>query len=105
MVVVAVAMAFCANFDMDEGMTRQLIEHMIKKTDAGCDIGEARSIEVETDFDVRLLSLACDCALAHGDFEALSCVCAGVIARRAPLGHLSFDDTDAAPRWCGFRDA
>src|ERR1700733_12060029 len=72
MMIVDVAVALGANGDVDKGMTRQLIEHMIEKADAGCNIGKARPIEVEADFDARLLGLACDCALAHGDFFASS---------------------------------
>ena len=72
MMIVDVAVALGPNFDVDKGMTRQLIEHMIEKADAGRDIGKARSIEVEADLDARLLGLACDCALAHGDFFASS---------------------------------
>jgi hypothetical protein len=53
-------------------MTRQLIEHMIKKTHASRNIGNAGPIEVETDLDARLLRLAYDCALAHGVFFASS---------------------------------
>jgi hypothetical protein len=72
MVIIDMAVALSPNFDVDKGMTRQLIEHMIEETNAGCNIGKARPIEVEADFDGRLLRLAYDCALAHGDFEALS---------------------------------
>jgi hypothetical protein len=100
-----VAIALGPNFDVDKGMARQLIEHMIEETNAGCNIGKARPIEVEADLDACLIRLAYDCALAHGDFEALSCFCAGVIARRAALGHLSFDDKGAASRSRRLRDA
>src|ERR1700727_79014 len=72
MMIVDVAVALGPNGDVDERMTRQLIEHMIEKADAGRDVGDARSIEVEADFDARFLGLACDCALAHGDFFASS---------------------------------
>jgi hypothetical protein len=71
-VVIDVAIALGANFDIHEGVTGQLIEHMIKKAHASRDIGETRPIEVEADLDVCLLSFACDCALAHGDFFASS---------------------------------
>ncbi len=87
MMIVDVAVALGANFDVDKGMTRQLIEHMIEKADAGRNIGKTRSVEIEADLDARFFGLACDCALAHGDFKALSCVARGVIARRAALGH------------------
>ena len=48
-------------------MTRKLIEHMVEKADAGRDVGEARPVQIEADLDGRLLGLACDRALAHGD--------------------------------------
>jgi hypothetical protein len=38
---------------------------MVKKTNAGCNIGKARPIEVESDLNARFLGLACDCAFAH----------------------------------------
>jgi hypothetical protein len=46
MMIVDVAIALGPNFDVDKGMTRQLIEHMIEETNAGCNIGKARPIEV-----------------------------------------------------------
>jgi hypothetical protein len=77
MVVIDMAVALGQNLDVDKGMARQLIEHMIEETNAGCNIGKARPIEVEADFDARLLRLACDCALAHGDSKALNCFARG----------------------------
>src|SRR5271170_1088787 len=74
-------------------MTRQLIEHMIEETNPGCNIGKARPIEVEADLDARLIRLAYDCALAHGDFLCLKPLSAAVIASHAPIGHRSFDKT------------
>jgi hypothetical protein len=75
--IVDVAVPLGPNCDVDKGMTRQLIEHMIEKADAGCNIGKARPIKVEGDLDARFLGLTYDCALAHGDFEALSCFARG----------------------------
>src|ERR1700722_5971109 len=72
MVIVDVAIALGTNFDVDKGMPRQLVEHMIEETNPGCNIGKARPIEVEANLDARLIRLACDCALAHRDLEALS---------------------------------
>jgi hypothetical protein len=77
MMIVDVAIALGSNFHVDKGMARQLIEHMIEETNPGCNIGKARPIEVEADLDARLIRLACDCALAHGDLEALSCFARG----------------------------
>ena len=86
-VIVDVAVALGPNGEVDEGMTRQLIEHMIEKADAGRDVGNARPVEIEADLDARLLGLAYDCALAHGDSEASRSLCAGVIASPVALGH------------------
>src|SRR5208282_3970938 len=66
-VIVDVAVARSANSEVDEGMTRELIEHVIEEADAGRDVGRARSVEVDADLDARLRGLAYDCALAHGD--------------------------------------
>jgi hypothetical protein len=78
--VVDVAIALGTNLDVDEGMTRQLIKHMIKETDAGGDIGNAGTIEVEADLDARLFRFACDRAPAHR-FLCLEPLCTPVIAR------------------------
>ena len=75
--IVDMAVALSPNFDIDKGMTRELIEHMVEKTNAGCNVGKTQPIEVEADVDARFVRLACDCALAHGDFEALCCVARG----------------------------
>ncbi len=72
MVIIDMAVALGPNFDVDKGMTRQLIEHVIEETNAGCNIGKARPIEVEADLDACFLGLAYDCALAHSDFFASS---------------------------------
>src|SRR5271154_7639980 len=53
--VVDVAVALGPDGEVDEGMTRQLVEHMIEKADAGRDVGDARPIEIEADLDARLL--------------------------------------------------
>ena len=70
--IVDMAVALGPNFDVDQGMARQLIEHMIEETNAGCNISKARPIEIEANLNARLIRLACDCALAHRDAEALS---------------------------------
>src|ERR1700733_10454015 len=70
--IVDMAVALSPNFDIDKGMARQLIEHMIEETNAGCNISKARPIEIEANLNARLIRLACDCALAHRDPEALS---------------------------------
>src|SRR5271154_5255864 len=46
MMVVDVAIALGPDGEVDEGMTRQLVEHMIEKTDPGRDVGDARPIEI-----------------------------------------------------------
>jgi hypothetical protein len=75
--IVDMAVALSPNFDIDKGMTGELIEHMVEETNPGCNIGKARPIEVEADVDARFVRLASECALAHGDFEALCCVARG----------------------------
>ncbi len=71
MMIVDVAISLGPNGDVDKGMTRQLVEHMIEKADAGGDVGKPRSIEIKADLNARLVGLAYDCALAHGDFFCL----------------------------------
>src|SRR5208283_2004686 len=73
-VIVDVAVACGANGEVDQGMTRELIEHMIEEADAGRDVGRARSVEVDADLDARLLGFAYDRALAHGGFQSLKLV-------------------------------
>ena len=77
MMIVDMAVALGPNGDVDERMTRELIEHMIEKADAGLDVGDAGPIEVEADLDARLLGFACNRALAHDDLEALNPILAG----------------------------
>src|ERR1700754_3583744 len=52
--------------DVDAGMPGQEIEHMVEEADAGCDMGHARSVEVDRNLDVGLLGLALDRRAAHG---------------------------------------
>ena len=46
-------------------MARQLLEHVIEKTDAGGNIINARPIEVEIHLDRRFMCRSPDRALAH----------------------------------------
>ena len=71
MMIVDVAVSLGPNRDIDKGMTRQLVEHMIEKADARGDVGKPRSIEIKADLNARLVGLAYDCALAHGDYLCL----------------------------------
>jgi hypothetical protein len=56
--VVDVSITLGPNLHVDQGMARQLIEHVIEKTDASRDIGKARPIEVDSDLDARFFGLA-----------------------------------------------
>src|SRR5271157_5189973 len=95
-VIVDVAVALGANGEVDEGMTRKLIEHVIEKADAGRDVGRARSVEVEADLHACLRGLAYDRALAHGDSEVSSWL-GGVIASCASFDHQNGAGTDLRP--------
>src|SRR5882757_5066608 len=53
MMIVDMAIALGPNLDVDQGMARQLIEHVIEKTDASRDIGKARPIEVDAHLNAR----------------------------------------------------
>jgi hypothetical protein len=84
MMIVDVAIALGGN-DIDKGMARQLIEHMIEETNAGCNIGKA---DPSRSGPTRLVSFVLrtirPCAWR---FRNLCCT-RGVIARRAALPEL-----------------
>ena len=90
-VIVDVAVAFRADADVDQGVARELVQHMVEEADARRNVGRARSVEIEADLDARLFRLACDDALAHGYIRHPCPLCpvdpARLIARPGPLGH------------------
>ena len=54
-----------ADFDIDQRMPGELLQHMVEKADAGRDFGEARAVEIDADRDLGFLGLARDGAFAH----------------------------------------
>ena len=68
--VVDVSVAQGAHRNVDQRMARELVEHMVEESDPGRNVGNARAVEIEARLDARLLGLARDCALAHGDLWA-----------------------------------
>src|SRR3546814_17029782 len=50
---------------VDEGMAGKLLQHMVKKTDAGRNLIFARAVEVEFDIDRRFRRLAMNISAAH----------------------------------------
>src|SRR5580704_5348289 len=63
-VLIDVKVAFCFDREIERPVACHEIEHVIEKADAGRDTRRAASVEVETQFDVRLVGLAIDCGCA-----------------------------------------
>src|SRR3546814_16122706 len=53
------------DLEVDEGMAGKLLQHMVKKTDAGRNFIFARAVEVEFDIDRRFRRLAMNFSAAH----------------------------------------
>ena len=51
--------------DVDAGVPRQQIEHVVEEADAGRNVCHAGSVEVHRHLDVGLLGLALDGGAAH----------------------------------------
>jgi hypothetical protein len=64
-VLIDMEISLGADFDVDERMAGELLQHMIEEPDPGGDIGKASPIEIHPDLDVGFLGLACNGALAH----------------------------------------
>ena len=64
-VVIDVEVAGGLHRDVDPGMARQQVEHVIEKADPGRDRGLAAAVEIDGDRDVGFLGGALDGRLAH----------------------------------------
>ena len=64
-VVVDMPIALGADGHVDEGMARELIEHVVEKADAGRNVRLARTVEIDRDLDRGLVGLARNDAFAH----------------------------------------
>ena len=64
-VVVDMQIALCPDLQIDQCVARQLIEHMIKKTDTGLIVILTRPVEIDRDRNVRLSGGTFDSRLAH----------------------------------------
>lgn len=58
MMVVDVQIALCVDANVDQSMTRNLVEHVVEKSDAGLKLGLARTIEIDADGDLGLFGVA-----------------------------------------------
>jgi hypothetical protein len=57
MVEINVEVALGAEFDIDQGVARQLLEHVVEKADAGRNVVGSGPVEVEARRDPRFLGL------------------------------------------------
>ncbi len=85
-VVVNMSVALGADGEINQGMARELVEHMVEEPDPGRNVGNARPVEIEADLDARLLGFACDRTLAHGESRARETF-GGVIASPEVICH------------------
>ena len=67
-VEIDVQVAFGLNFQVDEGVARDLVEHVVKKAHARGDLGLARAIERDLDLYVGFPRLARKGGVAHESF-------------------------------------
>ena len=56
---------FGFDFEVDQSMTRDLIEHVIQKSNSGGQLRSSATIQIEFNLDLRLQSIACDLCFAH----------------------------------------
>src|SRR5262249_36303207 len=64
-VVIDVQVAFGLDREVDAGMARQKLEHVVEEADPGRDRRNAGAVEIDCDLDVGLLGAAPDRAFAH----------------------------------------
>ena len=62
-VVVDVQVALGLHGEIDAGMPRQQVQHVVEEADSGGDGGRAGAVEIDRDLDVGLLGGALDRAL------------------------------------------
>ena len=62
---VDVQVAFGAERDVDQAVTRQLLQHVVEKTDPGVDIIAPAAVEINGGGNLRLRRVARDACLAH----------------------------------------
>ena len=61
----------CFDREVHEGVSCEQLQHVIKKTDSGADVGLARAVQVYRDRDRCFLGLTIDCSAAvHGVVSA-----------------------------------
>src|SRR5262249_35805109 len=78
MVMIDVQVAFGLDRDVDPRVPRKQVEHMVKKTYAGCNRSTAGSVEIDFDLDVGFLGPALNGSFAHAKIlcsRLLSGVC------------------------------
>ena len=64
-VIINMQIAFCPDGHVNQGMTRLLIQHVIKKANAGLVVINPGAIKVYCDCDIGFSRLACDRCCAH----------------------------------------
>jgi hypothetical protein len=59
-VVINVQVAFAADVQIHEAVARDLLKHMVEKTDACVKIRLTRAVEIEAEFDLGFVGVALD---------------------------------------------
>ena len=85
MMLVDMEIARRVDLDIDQRMARELLQHMVEKADAGCDIGKAGAVESDADHDIGFLGFSRNGAGAHGCLEN----CDGFLSTFKATGVLS----------------
>ena len=67
MVTVHIEVTLDGNVHADAAVNRQCCQHMVKKADAGIDVGGSHVVQFYGDFYVCLFGLSCKLCLPHMD--------------------------------------
>ena len=85
MMLVDMEIARRVDLDIDQGVARELLQHMVEKADAGCDIGKAGAVKSDAGHDIGFLGFSRNGAGAHGCLEN----CDGFLSSFKATGVLS----------------
>ena len=62
--------AYGLDFEVDQAVTRHLVEHVIEERHTGFEVGAPAAVEIKLDADLRFLGVAGDFGRSHGEMCA-----------------------------------
>jgi hypothetical protein len=81
-VVVDVQVALGLDGEVDAGMPRQEIEHVVEEADPGRNTRRAGAVEIDRDLDIGFLGLALDGGFPHGVALQFAGLLSGTVGSR-----------------------